>query len=252
MQKVDVSERVAQIKGLVEIECIRNGEVFYREVDEFKVQNLIVNLFRQYLPLLISPKLITGRADNSPGVNTWIDRRICLIGFGIGDGGDPPSVRPEDPEDGRTLLVGESDYPNSKLGLQGPIRRVPLTPTGPSEVNLPVGAGDPVNEDINGYYLLKEVDADGVSVVHTPGGGSEVTFTFTVEEDEYIGNIMEYGLYMGGGEPTDTSTYEVEPGVYEVRRLDRENAIMVARKTRNKPLEKTRDFKIRVRWRIRT
>ena len=247
------------VRGFVEIEYYNREDTpgidvpFHKETEELvDIENLVVNLFREWLPRLIAPRIITGRVDNSESDTTWRDRRVCLIGFGAGDEGSPtPSVKPEDPEDGRTLLVGEASYPNSKLGLQGPMRRIPLNPTGPSEVNRPVGFGDPTNEDIDGLFLLKEVDPDGISMVQVALGGSEISFTYTVEEDEYVGNIMEYGLYLGGGDAADDTQFDIGGGNLERRRLSRNNAVLIARKTRNLPIEKTRDFKFRAIWRLR-
>lgn len=237
------------IRGFVEIEHLDpiTGQVLHVESGgDFDAQNMIVNYAREMLPLLLAPKIISGRGNNSPSSTTWLDRRVCLIGFGIGDGGSPnPTVKPEEPEDGRSKLIGESAYPNSKQGLQQPIRRVPTVPGEPSGAHS--GASP-----INSYYLFKEVDADGVTITQFEGGGAEIKFQFTVEEDEYIGNIMEYGLYLGGGDAGDDSTYEVDVGEPERRRLSRESATMLARKTRNSKFEKVSGYKFRFNWRIRT
>lgn len=244
--------KIPGVRGFVEIECFAKSDTpgvdkpFYTEKEEFDVENLVVNVFREMLPLLLAPRVITGRPDNSQSNQTWLDRRICLLGVGVGNGGNPPSVKPEEPEDGRVYLIGEPDYPNSKQGLQGPIRRIPLNPTGPSEVNQPFPG------NINSYYLFREVDSDGVSIFQYEGGGSEITFTFTIEEDEYIGDIMEFGLYFGGGDAADNSLFAITlPDDYEYTRLSRELAKLAARKTRTRPLQKTRDFKFRVIWRMR-
>lgn len=244
-----IEDSYGKPRGFVQVDYLdKHGRVVRSETEEeFNIENLVVNVFRELLPLLLAPRSVTGRVDNSPSNTTWLDRRICLIGFGVGDNGTPiPTTKPEEPEDGRTKLVGETDYPNSKQGLQGAIRRVPLTPTGPSEMNT-------LAVPINSYYLLKEVDADGVSIVQVENGGAEITFVFTLEEDEYIGNIVEMGLFFGGGDAGDETPIEILASTdYDCARLNRQNARMAARKTRVVPLEKTRDGKVRIHWRIRT
>ena len=250
-------DKIRGVRGFVDIYVYEDDQVVgvdepvYLETTEIDNENLVVNLFREWLPRQLAPQLITGRADNSEGDDTWRNRRIALVGFGAGDEGDPPSVKPEDPEDGRTLLVGESSYPNSKLGLQAPMRRIPLTPSGPSEINRPTGFGDPPNEDINGYYLLKEVDPDGVTITQVDLGGSEIQFSFTVEGDEYVGDIMEYCLYFGGGDASDDSTFDIGDGSLDKRRLSRESAIPIARKTRSSAFPKTKGLRFRLDWRLR-
>jgi len=232
--------------GFVEIEQLDlQGNLVALESQGF---NLVLNNFRQYLPRLLAPRIVTGRTDNSSGNNSWLDRRIALLGIGIGDGAVPtPTVKPEDPEDGRTRLLGGlfTDDEDAKQGLQGPIRRIPLTPSGPSEKHTLVSP-------INSFYLFKEVDIDGIAFQDIGGGGSEIKFRFTVDSDEYIGNIMEYGLYLGGGDATDDTSFLISGPDFDRVRLSRETAIIVARKTRNKPLEKTRGFKFRLTWRLRT
>lgn len=246
--------KIPGVRGFIDIECYAKDAKpgidapFYKDSEEFDVENLVVNTFRELLPLLLAPRIITGRPDNSQSNQTWLDRRICLIGIGIGNGALPPSVKPEEPEDGRTKLIGEVDYPTSKQGLQGPIRRIPLT-LGPSEVYDPLE----ITPIFNSYYLFREVDTDGINIFQYDGGGAEITFTFTIEEDEYIGNIMEYGLFFGGGDAADNSLFSIPTTAdFEYSRLSRELARMAARKTRVSPLEKTRDFKFRAIWRIRT
>jgi hypothetical protein len=254
-------DKIYRPRGFVEIEYYRpeddmgTCEPFYVESKEQQIENLVLNNFRRVLPLLLAPKLITGRADNSPGNDSWLDRRVAMIGFGIGDGGVPPTVLPEDPEDGAVggRLVGGPEAPNSTLGIQAPIRRIPTVPGTPSEQYT---AATPILP----FHLFKEVDADGISIVAFEGGGAEIVFTFTVEEDEYIGNIMEYTLFMGGGDSSDDAFFSIvntDPlptTVQERRRLSRTFAgpIPIARKTRTFPIEKTTGFKFRARWRLRT
>lgn len=242
---------VPKISGHVEIQRLdKDLEVIDPNVGGENGPNLILNNFREWLPRLLVPQIITSRPDNSPGLDSWMNRRIALIGFGVGSGGPIPSVKPESPEDGRSELVQELDYPNSKLGLQAPMRRIPLIPGSPSEIN-----GPGVSE-IPAFFLLKEVDPDGVTITQVSGGGSELVLKFTVLAGEYIGNIMEYCLYLGGGDASDDSQFEFDsinhPSVFERTRLSRENAIPIARKTRNAPIEKTYDFAFRAIWRIRT
>jgi hypothetical protein len=240
-----------RIRGFADLETYAPGAVpgvdkpVHVDSEEFDVSNLVLNMFRFLLPALLAPQIVTGRGDNTASDTTWLNRRLCLAGFGIGDGATTPSVKPEDPEDGRTMLVGETDYLNSKQGLQGPIRRVPLVPGNPSEVNTP-------SSPINSYYLFKEVDADGVVITQFDGGGAELRFVFTLDEDEYIGNIMEYALYFSGDDASDDSTFEVDPGENERVRLSRETAIPCARKTRASKYEKTSASKSRLVWRITT
>lgn len=248
-------EKTPLVRGFVDIEYLDHDGRVIESMTEHLGENLLLNNFRALLPLLLTPKIVSGRSDNSPGSNSWLDRRIALLGFGIGDGQDPPTVKPEEPEDGRTVLVGEAAFPNSKLGLQAPIRRIPIG-VGPSEQHIAESvSGDPDTE-IDGLHLLKEVDTNGVSIVAIEGGGAEVKFTFTIEDDEYIGNIMEQVLYLGGGDAANDATFDVDDpflGILpEKVRLSREQAVAIARKTRNNPLEKTGNFKFRSTWRLRS
>lgn len=243
-------DRFPRIRGFVHLEGldpVSGVRTWCETPKEFRLDNLVVNVFREMLPLLLAPRIVTGRVDNTQSSSTWLDRRICLLGLGVGDGSLTPSTKPEEPEDGRTkLVVGDPDYPTAKQGLQGPMRRVPLTPSGPSEINQP-GLGE-----IPSYYLLKEVDSDGVVIEQVQNGGAVITYTFTIGTDEYIGNIMEAGLFFGGGDAGDDTQFLVAPGEYDRERLKTAAARMAARKTRDTPYPHTRGSAFRVVWRIFT
>jgi len=225
------ADKLPYLRGEVTVETLADdGAVI--DVDHWG-ENLITNNMRAQLPLLLMPKIITGRVSNVESSTTWRDYRIALIGVGIGNG-DPavqtenPTVLPEHPEDGRTRLIGE--LAGSAFGLQQPIQK---------SMNIGLGYSEPTTDP---QLALKEVTSVSVSAV--AGGGALMEYIFEFEKAEYVGDILELGLFLGTG--------PAFAGLVTDRLFGGGTPILIARKTRAKLLRKTNALKHRVRWKIRS